>query len=438
MVIGSLAVATALSGSIGAILWAVTVGYAALMYPLAYPIQDRQGRALQAYTNVESSYIDSLKGIATIAAFGAESGFTRRTVSMFDAFQRRLRDVAIRQAELTGAAELLSGLIVTGALVLAARQVILGRLELGTMLAIYSLAAMAMPSVTRLLDSSVLVQGAAVASNRLLDLLLAAPEPRGEGSAFSLRVSLEMNAVTYSWGANAPVILREATLTIPKGELTALCGPSGSGKTTVVGLLSRRYSVTTGDIRVDGRPVDRIELTAYRRAVAVVQDDAMIFSDSLGANILLDRASSEHQHMLGALIDRLGLGPFLGRFPQGLNTPVGERGRRLSSGERQVTAILRGLVGQPDLLIVDEGLNGMDPDLRSPVLAMLRDYARQHAVLLVTHDRELLSHADRVYGMDGGSVTLVRATPPSASHPARQNTGNAAGVATSIEPRVAS
>ena len=414
VVVGSLAFVAALSPMIGGLLAGFAVLYAGVIYPMTRPLQHQQGRALQAYARVESSYIDTLQGITTIAAFGAATHYSGRNAALFAEFQERVRETGDRQAVVAGAADLLSGMIVIGALILGAQRVIAGDMPLGTMLAIYSLTATALPSVTRLLDTTVLLQGVAVASTRLLELLLATAERDDRGAAFDMRESVALDGVTHAWGEAEPV-LRDLTLVVRRGHITGLCGASGSGKSTLVSLLARRYDPTSGAVLVDGGPAAEVQLASYRRHVAVVSEHAKIFTDTLGGNILLGRDASAGAAQLASLIDQLHLGAFLARFPAGLATPIGDQARRLSSGERQLTALLRAMLTRPALLVMDEGLNGMDDDLSRMALAALTEYARDHAVLLVTHDAAALESAAYLYRMEGGRVTLVRVPDAGAS-----------------------
>lgn len=402
ILIGSAAMVVALDGTIGGLLVVAAILYISAVFPILRPLQHLQGRALQSYARVENAYLDTLGGIGTIAAYGAAPYFAARNIKLFTAFQERLHEAGHRQNAVAFVADALSGAILIGALMLAALHVASGSLKLGAMLAIYSFAATALPSATRLLDANVLIQNASVASTRLLDLLLARTE-RLDGAPFAMGDALELVNVTHAW-PNSGDTLQNVSMSVRRGMVTALAGKSGSGKSTVVSLLTRRYAPSSGSVLIDGQPVESLELTSYRQHVVVVADNAKIFRDTLAGNVLLAAETPDGLALLNDFVQALGLQPFLDRFPRGLSTVLGDQGRAVSSGERQIIGLLRALVRRPSVLIVDEGLNGMDDTLRRMALWAIRDYSRTHAVLLVTHESESLAAADCLFQLSNGKI----------------------------------
>jgi len=163
--------------------------------------------------------------------------------------------------------------------------------------------------------------------------------------------------------------------------------------------------VGAGSIRIDDQPVDTIALPDYRANVAVLREATKIFNLSLSDNIRLGRAGDGSE-----LLDRIsatGLESFLTRFPAGLDTMLGEDARQLSSGERQIVGLLRALLAEPALLIVDEGVNAIDQEMVDTAHHSLRVYAAEHAVLLISHNRWTVEIADYVYHLrDGRAVGL--------------------------------
>jgi ABC-type bacteriocin/lantibiotic exporter with double-glycine peptidase domain len=161
---------------------------------------------------------------------------------------------------------------------------------------------------------------------------------------------------------------------------------------------------------VDALPATQVGLGSFRRNVVVVPEAAKIFNGTLAANIELGRGSDAGA-ATAELIRAFQLEEFVARFSLGLMTPIGEGGRQLSSGERQIVTLLRALLPRPAVLIVDEGLNAMDMELASLVLRLLRAYSREHAVLLISHNPALISWADRAYSLRDGRITARVAAP---------------------------
>jgi ABC-type bacteriocin/lantibiotic exporter with double-glycine peptidase domain len=192
-------------------------------------------------------------------------------------------------------------------------------------------------------------------------------------------------------------------MSVPRGRITALSGPSGSGKSTLVKLLQRSYPVGGGQILVDDQPADKIALPEYRANVAVLRETTKIFNLSLSDNITLGRTGYSAE--LLNRINATGLESFIARFPAGLNTMLGEDARQLSSGERQIVGLLRAMLAEPALLIVDEGVNAIDQEMVDIAHHSLRAYAGEHAVVLISHNRWTVEIADCVYHLrDGRAV----------------------------------
>jgi len=245
-------------------------------------------------------------------------------------------------------------------------------------------------------------QGANVAITRLLDLLLVEPEPRDGSRPFSLARAVTVEGGRLAW-PRAPVLFDGLDLALPRGRMTGLWGESGAGKSTLVKVLERKYALTGGRVLVDGVPADSFDLCDYRRNVASVPENVKIFHGTLAANVLLGRGAPDLE-ILERRLAALGLLPFLARFEAGLLTPVGEEGRRLSAGERQVVGIMRALIDEPAVLIVDEGLSAIDVRIAELMLQTLRQYADRHAVLLVSHNFRMLNRTDWVYLLEGGRI----------------------------------
>ena len=201
-------------------------------------------------------------------------------------------------------------------------------------------------------------------------------------------------------------------------RITGLHGANGSGKSTLVHLLTRRYSLGSGQIRIDGLAATEIELQSYRKQVAVIPETVKIFNATLGDNLLLGQ-SDLGLDVLVHRMEQLAVGPFIARFRAGLATMLGEDGRQLSAGERQMIGLIRVLLATPSVLIVDEGLNSLDPRLLALAAELLRAHAARGAVLLVSHDAAVLALANDRFVLDKGSIAREASDLPSShSRPA--------------------
>lgn len=381
---------------------AVLPVYAILVLFLTRRIAVEHRAVMKGYAGVESTWIDSLGGMEDIRGFGAADAFIR----LNRAFYTRMQDAVVRlgftEARAGSYAELAGGLLTIACLVYGALLVMGGQLLLGEMMAAYSLLTVLVPATNGLVAAHIALRGASVAADRLMDLLLTPVETGTGARPFRLGRGVDVRGARFSWPRGGP-LLDGADLSIPVGRVTGLRGASGCGKSTLASILRRNHGLDEGVVLVDGVPADEIDLDDYRRNVALVPQQASIFSGTLADNILLGRSVAD----AGELVDRIaaaGLPGFPDRFDNGLMTFVGEDGRRLSSGERQMVGLLRALFDRPDLLILDEAVGAVDDGVAITVLEAVRRYARDHAVLLIAHDVRSLQAADAVFTLDRGRI----------------------------------
>ena len=270
-------------------------------------------------------------------------------------------------------------------------------------MAAYSLLTSLIPATNGLVGAHISLQGASVASHRLMDLLLAQPEANPGTRAFRLSEGLEVRGGEFAW-PRGNRLLEGVDLSLSKGVLTGLWGLSGAGKSTLVKILERKYDLTGGAVLLDGVPVEEFDLPEYRRQVGVVPETAKIFNGTIADNILMGRPIASQEELL-ARIESTGFAPFLSRFEAGPLTLIGEEGRQLSSGERQVIGLIRALLDAPAVLIMDEGVSAVDVPNTNLILTALEQYARDHVVLLISHDLRSLQSADVIHLLEDGRIT---------------------------------
>ena len=358
-------------------------------------IKSEQHQVMSDHAQVESSYIDSLRGIDEIMGFSVADAFTLLNRELFRRYQGSVETLGKTQARLAFAAESSGGIFTIALLTLGALAVIRGNLMLGQMMAAYSLASNMLPSINRFVEAHISLQGASRAAERLRDILLVEKQDNPGNRPFMMSHALHIRQGAFRWPKGEP-LFNDMNMEIRKGRLTALWGPSGSGKSTLVQILQRKYDLVQGELLLDDTPVHAIDLEAYRRAMAVIPQQIRIFNGTLLENILLGRqvsAMSEVQQR----IDSLGLIKFIQRFQQGLFTLLGEDGRQLSGGETQVLALIRALFDYPDVVIVDEGFSAIDVDIEELVFKTLESYSKDHAVMIITHNVATLLRTDWVY-----------------------------------------
>ncbi|NNL66047.1 MAG: ABC transporter ATP-binding protein, partial [Myxococcales bacterium] len=229
-------------------------------------------------------------------------------------------------------------------------------------------------------------------------------ERAGGGARVGLDDAIAFDAVGFRYDAEE--VLRDATLEIPAGRVTALVGPSGAGKTTIVDLVSGLIHASDGAVRIDGVPLEEIDLAAWRRSIGYVPQDAFLLNDTIHANVTLGDQDLSDADVERALRDAHAW-DFVRALPDGTASRVGERGLALSGGQRQRISIARALVHRPALLILDEATTALDPSSEAAVLAAVEELRGRTTVLAVSHQPALMQVADRVYEVRQGRAQRV-------------------------------
>jgi ATP-binding cassette, subfamily B, bacterial len=219
---------------------------------------------------------------------------------------------------------------------------------------------------------------------------------------------VEFKNVRFSY-VPGRVVLADVSLTLQAGKMTALVGPSGAGKTTAADLLLRLFEVDAGQILLDGQELRSLDTTAIRNEIGVVAADGAIFPGSIADNIRYKRPDASDAETLAAA-KAAGLADVLERLPQGLATPVGERGVGLSVGERQRLQIARALVGRPRVLILDEATANLDYATETEIRHALLERVSRPTTLIITHRYSMAEICDHVIVLQAGRV-IAQGTP---------------------------
>ena len=376
--------------------------YSAILFLSTKKLKLQQNDVMKGYALVESTYIDTLGGADEIKSYNSESFYSKLNKSFFTLFQNNIEILGVTQARLSLFAELSAVTITIGMLLFGAIWVVNNDIKLGEMMAAYSLAAGILPSINRLNYANISLQSANIAAIRLMDMLLVEKEKNTSQISFSLEDSLQLKSASFSWNRRH-YLFENINLEIPKGRITSLWGPSGSGKSTIVQLIQRKYDLMGGTILIDGIDYKEIDLVEYRNNIGVLPQQIKIFNGTVADNIIAGR-NIQDIHQLNTLIEATGLSSFLKRFENGLFTLLGEDGRKLSGGEMQMLALIRALLFKPKVLIIDEGLSGIDFEIEELIYESINEYSKDNAVLLITHNLTNLLKTDYLYILENGKI----------------------------------
>ena len=310
----------------------------------------------------------------------------------------KLRGLMLPLMAATGALGTLIVLLVGG------EQVIRGQLTLGGFVAFQGYLAMLVWPTIMFGWILNMMQRGAVSMTRLGEILNAkseVPEPAFPTDPGEVAGEIEFRKLSFAYGETA--MLRGIDLKIAKGSRIGIVGAVGSGKSTLLRLIPKLFPVADGTLFIDGIDLNRFSLKSIRDAVGFVPQESFLFSRSIGENIAYGKPGASREEVERAA--RIaGLAGDLARFPEGLETLVGERGVTLSGGQKQRVAIARALIKQPRILILDDPLSAVDADTEEEILGALSGYYRERTVLIVSHRLSPLRGCDLIIVMEEGSI----------------------------------
>ena len=249
------------------------------------------------------------------------------------------------------------------------------------------------------------IKGSLANIEAMFDLLKQKPKINDKDCALVLHASpaqITFSNVSFQYQADR-AILKDISFSINKGQKVAIVGESGSGKSTLVKLLFRFYDVDQGSICIDGHDIRDLTQLSLRRNIGVVPQDTVLFNDTLFANIAYGNPESSKAEINHA-IDMAHLRHFINDLPEGVNTLVGERGLKLSGGEKQRVAIARTILKQPPILVFDEATSSLDSQSEQTILQTVKSVAKNHTSLVIAHRLSTIIDADKIIVLDKGCI----------------------------------
>jgi ABC-type multidrug transport system fused ATPase/permease subunit len=348
---------------------------------------------------------ENIGGVRVVKAFAQEE----RQLERFDDRTRRVFEQSMVSTRLRAFYSPFIGFLpqlgLAALLFVGGKQVIDGQLSEGDFVAFYGYVLM-LTSPVRMLGLALgMAQRAVASGERVFELLDRAPRLTAVPDAPPLPAGggrVEFRGVTFAYDGHEPV-LRGIDLEVEPGQTVAIVGPTGSGKTSLVMLIPRLYDVDEGAVLVDGADVRGVDPASLRREVAIVSDDAFLFSASLRDNIAYARPEAGDDEVVAAAV-RAGLEELLEDLPDGLDTLVGERGLTLSGGQRQRVAIARALLAEPRILILDDATSSVDATTESQIKTALTEVMEGRTTFVIAHRLSTIALADEVVVLEDGQV----------------------------------
>lgn len=349
--------------------------------------------------------VDSLLNFETVKYFNNESFETKQYSANLSAWEQARVDNRLSLALLNSGQALIIGLGVTALMYLAAKGVAEGTMTIGdlVMVNLYLLQLFVPLNALGFIYRE--IRRALSDIENMFGLLKRQSTVQDKAQATVLKVdhaAIEFEAVDFGYQKQRQ-ILKNLSFSVAPGEKVAIVGPSGSGKSTIGRLLFRFYDVNAGTIRIDGQDVKDVQQLSLRQAIGVVPQDTVLFNDTIWNNVAYGCTDASDEDIWNA-IDMASLRTFVESIPEGVQTIVGERGLKVSGGEKQRIAIARVLLKNPSILLFDEATSALDSESENSILKALAKISSNKTTIAIAHRLSTIVDSDRILVVADGQV----------------------------------
>ncbi len=368
------------------------------------------GRKSQEITGeIYHRFQESLQGMLVVKAFNYERGaiakFRQENDSLFSQMMRYFRATALSGPLM----EFLGSLIMAAVVYQGGKEIVGGRMTAGSFFTFLGSFFAAYAPIKNLSQLNASLQLGLAASERIFAVMDEKPSVADRPGAVifqRLQKGLAFEGVSFRYPSRELWALRQVELSIKPGEVVAVAGPSGSGKTTLVHLLLRLFDPSAGRITIDGQDLRGYTLESLRERIGLVTQDTILFNDTVLGNVALGKPNASREEIKKALSVADAL-DFVMAMPQGLDTPLGDRGVALSGGQRQRIAIARAVLKDPSFLIFDEATSNLDMASEKSVQEALEKIFPGRTVLIIAHRLSTLQKADRIAVLHHGELAEI-------------------------------
>jgi len=392
--------------------WRMAIGSVVIIPLVVWPVSNLGRRIRRSAEKSRSRLADisqilqeTISGNRVVKAFGME-GFEIRKFR--DAARGLLRENMrlVRAFAVTSPLmDVLGAVVIAGVLFFARDEIKVGRMTIGSFGVFIFALFKAYEPLKRLGNIyQLFLQAAGVSSEvfKFIDLPEEVLDTPGAKALPRFSRSIEFDEATFSY-ESGPLILRGINLKVPMGTVVAIVGSSGAGKTTLVNLLPRFYTATSGAVRIDGFDLREVTLRSLREQMAIVTQETILFNDTIWNNLCYGRPNMPEEKVIAAAKAALAQ-DFISQLPQGYQTVIGDRGQRLSGGQRQRLAIARALLKDAPILILDEATSELDSESEMLVQSALNNLMVGRTVFVIAHRLSTIRRADVIAVLDNGTI----------------------------------
>ena len=402
-------------GALGVMLyysWQVTLTILVLAPPLAWVmdkvakryrrishrIQESAGHLLQAADQTLSNQQE-------VKVYGAQRVEMDRYASLADTNLKLSMKVESTRAISSAMVQLMGATGLAALLFIAGREAMAGRLTAGDFVSLMTSMMAIIPALKQLTNVQNMTQRGVASAQRLFSVLDADDEPdAGTRVLDRAQGLLEFRDITARYPGQARPALADVSFTARPGTVTAIVGRSGSGKSTLIKLIPRFYEAESGQILLDGHPLQEYPLADLRRQVALVGQQVMLFDGTVAANVAYGELQDADETGMEAAVRGANAMEFVQELPEGMQAPIGNKGGRLSGGQRQRLAIARAMLKDAPILILDEATAALDNESERLVQNALQKLMPDRTTLVIAHRLSTIEHADQVLVLDQGRL----------------------------------
>ena len=391
---------------------------AALLIFVVFPLigfpMSRIGRRLrkiakgtqEKMADINTQLLETISGIQLVKAFGTEAYEKKRfREKNHDYYKLRMKSIK-RILAIAPMTEIFGAACGIGVLFWMGRIVMDGQLSFGVFILFFGSIMSIISPIKKLGNVNALTQQALAANDRIYEILDARVTVVEKQNAVALgefKGAIKIDDVSFQYQQESRLVLDHVNLEVNKGEIVAIVGPTGTGKTTLVNLIPRFYDPTDGAVMMDGIDLKDVTFRSLRHQIGIVTQESILFNDTVRANIAYG-----HQEATQAEIEAAAQKAFAHRFitkmPQGYGTFIGDRGFRLSGGEKQRVAIARAILKNPPILILDEATSQLDSESEKFVQEALDLLMEGRTVVAIAHRLSTIKKADKIVVLDHGRI----------------------------------
>ncbi|HBH9978118.1 TPA: SAV1866 family putative multidrug efflux ABC transporter [Staphylococcus aureus] len=360
----------------------------------------------QALAEVQGFLHERVQGISVVKSFAIEDNeaknFDKKNTNFLTRALKHTRWNAYSFAAINTVTDI-GPIIVIG---VGAYLAISGSITVGTLAAFVGYLELLFGPLRRLVASFTTLTQSFASMDRVFQLIDENYDIKNGVGAQPIEIKqgrIDIDHVSFQYNDNEAPILKDINLSIEKGETVAFVGMSGGGKSTLINLIPRFYDVTSGQILIDGHNIKDFLTGSLRNQIGLVQQDNILFSDTVKENILLGRPTATDEEVVEAA-KMANAHDFIMNLPQGYDTEVGERGVKLSGGQKQRLSIARIFLNNPPILILDEATSALDLESESIIQEALDVLSKDRTTLIVAHRLSTITHADKIVVIENGNI----------------------------------